>query len=673
MTTFVRTTGFTRGEVDESLYDREDVDFYSSAARRVLNWFPDRIGGVRRRSETQNLGTLDAADGTIEVDDEPSISYLSLVSTAEIVFEFRGRVTLVEFLLLQTDDSPDEFELVCRAFPVEVQDGRVALGERYFSEVVPDSTGLSFETDLSRQVDYAQIGPALFVASLYFPPQRIFYNSAADDVSILPAEFRRQMIGDWVPNPSGNVFEAEPGEAVATSEVEPGDQVFFDNVGYTVSSVANEEIGVEGSLDGLIRRELSLSYPVGLSEQFGGGNPRYVAASKGRLIFAATDDRPTGVWAGKPNEPFVMFGSQVFDDSPIDVDLLDAGLDEVRWMSGRDLLYIGGGQAEFAIGEPDRPLTPGNFGARRVGSDGSRRVRPVQTGSEIYFVNEPGTQVMGVQFDFSTQGFISSDLSLLAPHLTAPRVRQIAFRPPTDYDRTPRMFLVKEDRQLCCLALDRDQDVVAWSSVQLPEGVEVHNVSAGRELVFLRCRFGGSVGLTVFSPDTSPLALLDLNTVVTPDENSVVEVAPCYGGLGVSVVSSVQGLLGEFDIDSGQTSLDLSEFGAPGELGTVMLGLRYRSEIEMLAGAYDLRNGTALSRRRRLVRVIASVRDTREITVQGQPLLGQTPYADDFVPPPRTGQFSRRLLGWTTDDATTISVEGVYPATLLSVVREYSA
>lgn len=675
MTRFVRTTGFSRGEVDESLYDREDVDFYASASRRLLNFFPDRIGSVRRRGGTEQLATQQATGGGIGVDGFDGqfgtdlFPYLELLSTAEIVFEFRDRVTLVEFFHVSTD--VDEFRLICRARPVTRENGRVQLGERYFSEFIGISNQLTDEDVLTSEIDYAQIGPALFIASKGFPPHRIFYNAAADDVAILPVEFRREMIGSWTPSANGEAFEAEEGEAVAQSELTATSRIFFDGVEYTADTITDETINVVEDLSGLVRRTLPLSYPVTIEAGFG-GNPRYVAANKGRLIFAATEAKPTGVWAGKPNEPFVMFGSEVFDDSPIDVELLDAGLDEIRWMSGRDLLYIGGGQAEFAVGETDQPLTPGNFGARRVGSDGSRRVRPVQTGSEIYFANEPGTQVMGVQFDFSTQGFVSSDLSLLAPHLTAPKVKQIAFRPPTNYDRTPRMFFVKEDEQLCTLALDRAQDVVAWNSIEFPEGINIQSVAAGREIVFIRYVFGTRYGLLALSTEARPDFLLDLSQVAEPDENSVIDIPPLYRGTILSVVSSEQGLLDEFELGGSQTTLDLSGFGTPEELGDLLIGYRFRSEIEMLAGAYEFRNGTALSRKRRLVRSIVSVRDTREVTVQGQPLLGQTPFSDDQVPPPRTGQFERRLLGWNTDDALRISVEGVYPATILSVVREYS-
>ena len=676
MTRFVRTTGFSRGEVDESLYDREDVEFYTSAARRMLNWFPDRIGGVRRRNGTQFITGYVLQDGILSIDDEEAelgetfFQYSDLLSSATIVFEFRRRVALIEFLLV-SEVFTSTRRLICRAWDVEIADGRVSFGNRFFSEFIPINNQFSEDDDLTQEIDYAQIGPALFIASKGFPPHRIFFNSAADDVGLLPVEFRREMIGSWTPNSAGDAFEAEPGEAVALSELTATSRIFFDNVEYTATTISDENINVQEDLSGIVRKTLPLSYPVTVEAGFG-GNPRYVAANKGRLIFAATEARPTGVWAGKPNEPFVMFGSEVFDDSPIDVELLDAGLDEIRWMSGRDLLYIGGSQAEFAVGETDQPLTPGNFGARRVGSDGSRRVRPVQTGSEIYFVNEPGTQVMGVQFDFSTQGFVSSDLSLLAPHLTAPKVKQLAFRPPTDYDRTPRMFFAKEDGQLCCLALDRAQDVVAWSSVQFPETVNIRTVSAGRELVFIQYDDGDFLGLLAFSPDTDPDSLLDVSTQVEPDGDSVVTIQEIYRGLLLSVVSAEQGLLGVFEIEENQTSLDLSDFGTAEEIGTVTLGLRFRSEIEMLSGSYEFRNGTALSRKRRLVRVIASIRNTREITVQGQPLLGQTPFADEQIPPARTGQFERRLLGWSTDDAVTISVEGVYPATLLSVVREYS-
>lgn len=677
MTRFVRTTGFSRGEVDESLYDREDVEFYTSAARRMLNWFPDRIGGVRRRVPTQLVQTADlldfpvfegtAAEDYTDLTEVTEGAPFAVVTSTVHVVEFRNDTAVVEIIHLLADNSTQWVYL--RASLATINDELVQQTDQIVGRLVELTEDVGH---MAQEVDYAQIGPALFITSRLFSPMRLFFGTTS--LGLADLEFFREMIGNWEPNEAGDRFEAGAGEAVALSEVETGDTVLFDRVGYEVTGVPTDErIDITPSYAGVRKiQTLSVKLSAAQGNDILGGNPRYVAANKGRLIFAATQNRPTGVWASKPNDPFILFGSTVFDDSPIDVDLLDAGLDEIRWMSGRDLLYIGGGQAEFAVGESDQPLTPSNFSARRVGSDGSRRVRPVQTGAEVYFVNEPGTQVMGVQFDFSTQGFISSDLSLLAPHLTAPKLRQLAFRPPTDYDRTPRMFFAKEDNQLCTLALDRAQDVVAWSSIQFPENVLIGSIAAGRELVFFQAQVGDRFVLAAFSPQRDVPVLLDLFQRPEVDAESTIEISRVYEGSRVTVVSSVQGRLDEFEIVEDQTSIDLSAFGDQEDLGDVTVGLRYRSEIEMLAGSYEFRNGTSLNRKRRLVRVIASLRDTREVTVQGQPILGQTPFSEQQIPPERTGQFERRLLGWSTDDAVTISVEGVYPATLLSVVREYS-
>lgn len=675
MTRFVRTTGFQRGEVDESLYDREDVEFYTSASRSLLNWFPDRIGGLRRRTPTQHADISPLEDwepqtGSSSNDFGPSFSSASsrtLLSATSIVFEFRGEICLIEVRLGQLSGGP----ILChiQGRKVTLNGGRWELGALEFARDLGTATSVDH---VAQEIDYAQIGPAMFISSTQFPPVRVFFN-ASGDIRIADLRFYRELIGQWAPTEDGNGFEAEDGTAVAESEIESGDTIIWDRQEFEVDAVQTEDsFTVVGGTSGLIRKADFAAVLLPDTNGAFGGNPRYVSANKGRLCFAATESRPTGVWASKPNEPFIMFSSAVFDDSAIDVELLDAGLDEIRWMSGRDILYIGGGQAEFAIGEADQPLVPSNFGARRVGSDGSSRVRPAQTGSEIYFINEPGTQLVGVQFDFSTQGFISTDLSLLAPHLTAPTVRQVAFRPSAPYDRTPRVFMAKRDAQLCCLALDRAQDVVAWSSVQFPPEVEIEAVSAGTELVAVQYRTKDQLGLAFFLPEPSPECYLDLQVEADEPEDSVVEIPSIYEGFFATAWSSEQGVLDRFEIGENQTEIDLSEFGTPEELGRVVVGLRYRSEVEMLAGAFDFGNGSVLSRRRRLVRAIVSLRDTRELAVNGQPLLGQTPYADNQIPPKRTGQFERRQLGWGTDDALTFSVEGVYPATVLSVVREYS-
>lgn len=56
MTVFDHTTGFTRGEVEASVYDRFDVEFFRSASKRVDNWFPDVTGALERRPPFAAMG-----------------------------------------------------------------------------------------------------------------------------------------------------------------------------------------------------------------------------------------------------------------------------------------------------------------------------------------------------------------------------------------------------------------------------------------------------------------------------------------------------------------------------------------------------------------------------------------------------------------------------------------
>ena len=49
MTRFFDVTDFSRGELDPALHSRQDSDFYKSSAKRLYNFYPDRVGGVYKR------------------------------------------------------------------------------------------------------------------------------------------------------------------------------------------------------------------------------------------------------------------------------------------------------------------------------------------------------------------------------------------------------------------------------------------------------------------------------------------------------------------------------------------------------------------------------------------------------------------------------------------------
>ena len=124
-------------------------------------------------------------------------------------------------------------------------------------------------------------------------------------------------------------------------------------------------------------------------------------------------------------------------------------------------LMIGCPSGEFVIGPANTngALSPSNFQAFRRGDRGSSPdVAGVRVGAAVLFVSRSGRKVHEFVYDFSTDGFTSSDQTVLSEHITGQGVVQMA------HQEEPEgvLWLVREDGALLSLTYDREQEVRAW-------------------------------------------------------------------------------------------------------------------------------------------------------------------------------------------------------------------
>jgi hypothetical protein len=133
----------------------------------------------------------------------------------------------------------------------------------------------------------------------------------------------------------------------------------------------------------------------------------------------------------------------------------------------------------------------------------------------------------------------------------------------------------------------------------------------------------------------------------------------------VVVISTTRGFLGFY------SSTSVIDIGDPTANDTIIVGSAFSSRLDMLPPAInDDGTGGRLNRLMRVARAVVSVRNTHQLSVNGEPLLGSTSV---FVPsglPPRTGSFTRYIMGWYESPELTLESSTIYPAQILSVSRE---
>ncbi|WP_176317876.1 hypothetical protein [Burkholderia vietnamiensis] len=130
---------------------------------------------------------------------------------------------------------------------------------------------------------------------------------------------------------------------------------------------------------------------------------------------------------GSVSADFENFASkdadQQTDDSAIVQQLNARQLNKLAWMVESDSLLVGMTGDEWVIGPANasQPVSATNLNAARRTSYGSKRMQPVQVGGTIMFVQKAGRKLRDFKYDFSSDNYVSTDVTKIADHITRGR------------------------------------------------------------------------------------------------------------------------------------------------------------------------------------------------------------------------------------------------------------
>ncbi|TVR99831.1 MAG: hypothetical protein EA406_02190 [Rhodospirillales bacterium] len=503
MSRFVQQTNWSRGEIEPRLLGRQDAEFYDSAAELLDNWLPDTVSSISVRASFQSLLKIPLT--IVGPEDQTLLLRRSFQNLLGYVF--RG-VQVVVHLALYFDEDTEESYLAIRAYRIALERldtdsprvlaADIAGGGFYLSPPIVDP-----DPAILYEVGFSVAGPAAFLTHRLFPPVRVFPDSldpTAASFNVSTPVFYRELFGFVTPQAGTNDWEGSE-EAIFDEQLEVGDTIKFRNQLYTVASITvstDEETEGQQSfttVETYTGETLTDRVDVLDPDPFG-GNPSLVAFYQGRLVLAATDEQPTGVWLSRSGDPFTIVPSSVDDGSPINQELFAEGADEFVWMTGGDRLYLGSGLGEYALGSPDETLTPTQLRFFRIGQNGGARVTPVVVDGTVIFANRSRSQVLGVVYDLARQSFSTNNLSILSGHLTQ-GVLDLTYRPPVENDRTPRIFALTPDG-LRAFALSEAAGVAAWNRISHSPAFTIKAVAGTSEYLFAICnRNSGYVDLAV--------------------------------------------------------------------------------------------------------------------------------------------------------------------------------
>jgi hypothetical protein len=195
------------------------------------------------------------------------------------------------------------------------------------------------------------------------------------------------------------------------------------------------------------------------------GYPATAAFFEQRLFYAATTYQPQTIW-GSVSADFDNHQPGIEDDAALSYTISADDVQTIRALVPGKVLTVMTQSGEFVVRATtaDAPLTPTNFSVTRASAFGMQgAVRPRQVGNVVLFLQAGGRKLRELVYDFNSDAYVAQDMTLLAEHITANRIVDMAWQREPD----PILWCVRGDGRILGMTYDRAQNVVAWHRHQL--------------------------------------------------------------------------------------------------------------------------------------------------------------------------------------------------------------
>nr|MBP6748428.1 hypothetical protein [Xanthomonadaceae bacterium] len=153
-------------------------------------------------------------------------------------------------------------------------------------------------------------------------------------------------------------------------------------------------------------------------------------------------------------------GPDVTADMAISINFASDQINDIAWVAPANALLVGTVGNEFAISElsSSEPIGPANVQVNAQTAHGSRQGRPMRGNDSILFAQKSGRKLREIRFSFESDGYATTDLTVLADHVTKGQIVQMA------YQQEPHSIAWSacNNGELIGFTFNREQDVLGW-------------------------------------------------------------------------------------------------------------------------------------------------------------------------------------------------------------------
>lgn len=192
------------------------------------------------------------------------------------------------------------------------------------------------------------------------------------------------------------------------------------------------------------------------------GWPQTIELHEERIFYGGNASYPQTIWSSVTAEV-----DDDFDDmtaGALDSDALIyvlPGYNPIRWMVSHTYLMVGTMGSVGRLGFAEKGLTPTDVDYKSQAQNGSAAIKAVKANNAILYIERGEQKVREILYSYETEGFSTSDMTILSEHVLGTGVVDMAFqnRP------FPILWCVRDDGDIATFTYQRDHDVTAWSRI----------------------------------------------------------------------------------------------------------------------------------------------------------------------------------------------------------------
>lgn len=451
-----KQANFTKGEIDERLLARTDIDIFEKGAKRLRNVMILPQGGVDRRFGTEYIAELTVASAASEI-----------------------RVVTLEY----EDEAKYQLIFEPSSLKIYYQDALVAtLASPYTAAQLPNvrftqsiNTLVSVHEDVQ---PYELVRTAAHAGWTYAAINFKWYPTYDFDRNYDAATFTPTgTTGNITLNATGSPFKAtHVGGLFIGNEGTMRISTFVNAnqvTGFTIDDFKNTNT-IPGTL--VVLTEPAWSAALGW--------PRSTTFYQDRLCFGGSKALPQGIWMSKTNQYNNFDDSETLATSAIDVYINTNNSNVVEDILGAQsfIIFTSTGVVTIPFID-DQPVTPSNIAFNQQSRNGIGSLSSDIFDNAVIYVDRGGKIVWGMRYDIQRAGYIFQDISILSQSLIRnPQSIAAYFNP--NVDQGNHLFLANEDGTLAMLQSVAEQEVLGWT-LGTTEGSFRHMTGSGSDFYFV--------------------------------------------------------------------------------------------------------------------------------------------------------------------------------------------